>query len=79
VRGSFLVEGAMTGGVAAAAAMTLLLALYGALRYWSAAATAALLPGVGWRTAVLCGLALLGGGLLLGADATLPALGISRD
>jgi cell division protein FtsX len=74
VRGPFVFEGAITGAVAGAVSATALLALFAASRQLSARAFTAVLPGVGWEMAAICGAALVGAGVCLGSAASLVGL-----
>jgi cell division transport system permease protein len=74
VRGPFVFEGAVTGAVAGAVSATALLALFAASRQLSAQAFTAVLPGVGWEMAAICGAALVGAGVCLGSAASLVGL-----
>lgn len=74
VRGPFVFEGAITGAVAGGVSATSLLGLFAASRQLSAQAFTAILPGVGWETAAICGAALVGAGVCLGSAASLVGL-----
>ena len=71
VRGPFVFEGALTGGLAGLLAAALLLGAFAALQDTSIKTYSQLLPGVDWRATVACAAALLLSGTGLGSFASL--------
>jgi cell division transport system permease protein len=71
VRGPFVFEGALTGGVAGLLAAALLLGAFAAVQDTDLKTFSQLLPGVDWRTAVACAASVLLVGTGLGSFASL--------
>jgi cell division protein FtsX len=76
VRGPFVFEGALTGGVAGLLAAGLVVGAFAALQEASASTFSQLLPGVDWRAATTCAGIVLAIGTTLGSFASL--LGVRR-
>jgi cell division transport system permease protein len=74
LRGPFVVEGALTGAVAGLVGGALLLGVFEITQQASSVMLTELLPGVGWSTAILCGVLMLAGGMALGSTASLASL-----
>jgi cell division transport system permease protein len=70
VRGPFVFEGALTGGVAGLIAAAAVLGAFAAVQDTSFKSYSALLPGVDWRATIACAAALLAGGTALGSLAS---------
>jgi cell division transport system permease protein len=71
VRGPFVFEGALTGGVAGLLAAGLVVGAFAALQDVSASTFSQLLPGVDWRAAAACAGMVLATGTALGSFASL--------
>jgi cell division protein FtsX len=71
VRGPFLFEGALTGGLAGLLAAALLVGAFAALQDTSIKTYSQLLPGVDWRATAACAGAVLLSGTALGSFASL--------
>jgi cell division transport system permease protein len=71
VRGPFVFEGALTGGLAGVLAAALLVGAFAALQDTSIKTYSQLLPGIDWRATAACAAAVLVGGTALGSFASL--------
>ena len=74
VRGPFIVEGALTGAVAALVGGVVLLGLFESAQLASTAVFTQLLPGVDWTAAIVCGGVMVLAGTILGSTASLAGL-----
>jgi cell division transport system permease protein len=74
LRGTCVLQGALTGALAALLAAAAIAVLFALARRASALALALALPGVGWGSVLACAVGLVVAGMLLGSAASLPGL-----